>query len=812
MNRLPQPRGQVPIALLYHKDSKTQVALTSLSYSVEIIDSLAFISLHQTYKNENVNPIETEYFFSISPNSCFYEFVLQVKDKTIKAIIKEKEEAKQEYEAGLKKGHFGAYSEINPNLKDVMQLNIGNIPGDCEVNVKVSYLQQLDVYLNKFWKLHIPGVLTPRYRSEDLKQRADNFINNGKDYVSPFAKYPWDVKVSIKSSSEITFAESPTHALTVDYDQMRMVCNLQFKDKEVPNKDFVLFYRNKLINQGFLALEHLESDKKFPFCAMVSLVPEFNPEEPEKAFAKFKINPKENSFDVSVLESRAEFIVLLDRSGSMSGLRIEMAKEALIFFLKSMPPDSFFNICSFGSTYELLSPDSLKSNEKNINWAINEIQYFQANLGGTVIYEPLLKCFETKPMQQYPRTVFLITDGGVSDSDKVISLIAKYNKIYRTYSMGIGNGCSPYLIVESAVAGKGKYEFIENLNDLNEKVIYLLQDAITPYLSDCELEYDKNIVEIVSPMPNILRKNEALKLFFFMNEKFGVEQNSVFKVNFYDSILGKKVEKTFSIKPDDIIIKNDFLHKYGVFQTLAHMQRNFNYQLDVNSDIYLAQKVNLKEFCLEMSVKYQVLSEMTAFVCVLDEPLDPNMAGDKKPPQKVIVPNHQSVDYEDIFAGGGGGGFNALGGGNIKLCYTARMQTKSAAGCCGGGGGSYSSSTYEEPPAKKVVKKDENKELLMSVLQKQKTEGFWEFDINLLFKMNANKNILLEMEKKMKGKENVLMTLLVLLFLEKKQGTWKGTWVLIFNKAKEWLKQRENIVYPELEPIISPKIAEEIWK
>lgn len=49
-------------------------------------------------------------------------------------------------------------------------------------------------------------------------------------------------------------------------------------------------------------------------------------------------------------ESRKEYIFLIDRSGSMH-TTIKLAREALKLFLYSLPANSKFNICSYGSEH-----------------------------------------------------------------------------------------------------------------------------------------------------------------------------------------------------------------------------------------------------------------------------------------------------------------------------------------------------------------------------------------------------------------------------------------------------------------------------
>ena len=61
---------------------------------------------------------------SITNESCFYDFEAQIDDRIIKGEIKEKEEAKKEYESNIKKGNMAAYSEINFQSQDIVKIKV----------------------------------------------------------------------------------------------------------------------------------------------------------------------------------------------------------------------------------------------------------------------------------------------------------------------------------------------------------------------------------------------------------------------------------------------------------------------------------------------------------------------------------------------------------------------------------------------------------------------------------------------------------------------------------------------------------------
>lgn len=69
-----------------------------------------------------------------------------------------------------------------------------------------------------------------------------------------------------------------------------------------------------------------------------------------------------------------------------------------------------------------------------------------ANMGGTEIRVPLVKALESQPIPSYPKLIFLLTDGEVSDQAEIFESVKKNINYSRVHAIGIGSGASQSLI------------------------------------------------------------------------------------------------------------------------------------------------------------------------------------------------------------------------------------------------------------------------------------------------------------------------------------------------------------------------------
>ena len=129
----------------------------------------------------------------------------------------------------------------------------------------------------------------------------------------------------------------------------------------------------------------------------------------------------------------SEFVFVIDCSGSMSGSNIQSATDMLVMCVKSLPNGCYFNVIAFGSHFRQLFHASEKYSKHTVERAVLFANQLQATLGGTDLLPPLQWIFKKASCDSLPRQLFIVTDGGVTNTQQVINLI-KRNKKQARYS------------------------------------------------------------------------------------------------------------------------------------------------------------------------------------------------------------------------------------------------------------------------------------------------------------------------------------------------------------------------------------------
>ncbi|XP_021017194.1 von Willebrand factor A domain-containing protein 5B1 [Mus caroli] len=201
-------------------------------------------------------------------------------------------------------------------------------------------------------------------------------------------------------------------------------------------------------------------------------------------------------------KAHGEFIFLIDRSSSMSKTNIQCIKEAMLVALKSLMPACFFNIIGFGSTFKAVFASSRIYNEENLTMACDCIQRMQADMGGTNMLSPLKWVLRQPLRRGHPRLLFLITDGSVNNTGKVLELVRNHASSTRCYSFGIGSTVCYRLVKGLASVSKGSAEFLMEGERLQPKMVKSLKKAMAPVLSDVTVEwvFPETTEALISPV------------------------------------------------------------------------------------------------------------------------------------------------------------------------------------------------------------------------------------------------------------------------------------------------------------------------
>lgn len=236
--------------------------------------------------------------------------------------------------------------------------------------------------------------------------------------------------------------------------------------------------------------------------------------------AKFKNeNTKQKPLNISLV---------IDRSGSMAGVKLANAKKAAKYLIDQLNEDDYVSIIIYDNRVDVLQTSTHPINKRLIKSKIDEItDRGNTNLmgGAEAGYQQVQKKYD----EQYINRVLLLSDGlaneGITDMQSIKRIVKNYsNRNGITIStFGLGADYNEDLMTTMAEAGMGNYYFINYAEDIAGIFIKELNGLKEVVAKNVELTI--SIPENVS-IENVYGGNEdqALnKLVFKMRDIFSEE-------------------------------------------------------------------------------------------------------------------------------------------------------------------------------------------------------------------------------------------------------------------------------------------------
>jgi len=425
--------------------------------SIRVRDQIARVSIDQEFVNTGSGAIEVEYFFPVPPEAALDSMTLIVDGKEYAAELLEADKARKIYEeivrrkkdpALLEYAGFGLYKTrafpLEPNKPVQVVVTYKNICRRDGQAVEVWY----PLNTEKFSARPI----------DDVRLRVD-----------------------IRGRSAVLSAYCPTHEVDIDRKDERHVVATYHAQNVLPTTDFQLFYKTGDEDVGATWFSYQPvAEKDGYFLLLLS---------PGPAKGKVKATPK-------------DVVLVLDRSGSMGGGKLDQTREAARFILDNLNDEDQFNIIAYNDAVEAFFDETQTVTGDSLADARRQLENLSPG-GGTNIHEALQAAMSQWPATYLglrfqtlrPKYVIFLTDGlptvGKTDEKTILADTSEANEVRaRLFAFGVGYDVNVRLLDGLVEANRGRSEYVKPAEPIEAKVSAFYRKIKNPVMTDLSVELD----------------------------------------------------------------------------------------------------------------------------------------------------------------------------------------------------------------------------------------------------------------------------------------------------------------------------------
>ncbi|XP_030812606.1 inter-alpha-trypsin inhibitor heavy chain H4 [Camarhynchus parvulus] len=452
------------IVLAETNDQKPAVEIYSLHVDCKVTSRFARTVITSRIVNRANESREATFEVELPKTAFITNFSMSIDGVVYPGIIKEKAAAQNEYDSAVSQGQSAGLVKITDRKLEQFHVSV-SIAAASKVTFELTYEELLKRQLGKYELL--------------IKVRPKQLVKHFQIDVHIFE--PQGIRFLETDSTFMT--NELTKALTKEQNETK--AHILFKptlDQQKKNSEL----DETLLNGDFVVHYDVKREATAGDIQIVNgyFVHYFAPQE-MPAFPK-------------------NVIFVIDRSGSMTGRKIEQTRDALLKILQDLRQEDHFSFITFNHKVVEWKSSLLPATEENVANAAALVQTLAAR-GGTDISGALLAAVgvldkaEGLP-ERSVSMIILLTDGQPTSGERNVEVIQEniqkaINGKYALFCLGFGFDVSYKFLEKMALSNGGIARRIYENADAALQLQGFYQEVATPILMQIEMQYPENSIE-----------------------------------------------------------------------------------------------------------------------------------------------------------------------------------------------------------------------------------------------------------------------------------------------------------------------------
>ena len=451
-----------------------RLPLKAMRVDAHIVGLTATSSVRQRFVNNNATTIEATYIFPLPPRAGVTDFTATLAGRKVVGILKERSQARIDYEEALAAGQRAAI--VEEERPEVFTVRVGNLGPREEAVVELVLTGPLEVQDGEA-TFRFPLVVAPRYTtgSPVSGDQTGSGVEPDTDAVPDASRVtpPRLGRGDVRPELDITVS---VDGAGLPISDLRTSLYASAIEETVDGKWVVLVRPGDRADRDFLLRFRVDRSKLVTSAVVIS-----DGDGTEDGTWSVTLIPPEE-----VTSEPRDVVVVLDRSGSMGGWKMVAARRAAGRIVDMLDIGDRFCVLGFDNSVERPGGWSalVEASDRNRFAAASWLGSLEAR-GGTEMAQPLLEAADLLASSHEGRraVLVLVTDGQITGEDHVLRSLEPRIGATTIHCVGVDRTVNAGFLERLARQGRGRFELVESEDRLDQVMAALARTIGRPALS-----------------------------------------------------------------------------------------------------------------------------------------------------------------------------------------------------------------------------------------------------------------------------------------------------------------------------------------